>query len=466
MIERVQGLDTFFLSMESRTCPLQVAQACVFDPSTCPDGYSFEGVRALIEERLDLVPPFRRRLAEVPFGLHHPVWIEDPDFDLEHHLGRVVLRRPVGPRELADFTAGLVSRRLDRSKPLWEMYIVEGLEGGLVAGVTLVHHSLLDGVSGAELTATLLDTEPVPSQARLPGSKWIPDRVPNPVRLAVDGAAAIMRQPAAAAATARQAAAAMWRIRQRNRSEHLEAPPAPFSAPVTPFDTRVSSDRRAAFLQLDLADVKAVKEAFGVTVNDVLLACCAGSLAGVLGELGCRPEKPLVAAVPVSVRTDDERGTLGNRLSSMMVSLATTIEDPVRRLFAIASSAREAKAQDQLLGPRLISDMAELVSPALGRVLTGAATRTGLLHRPRPLCNVVVSTFPGPSFPLYCAGSRLVAPYPIGPIIDGAPLNITAQTYLDHIYMGVLADARTGPDPGDVAAGLQDALDELAKMAA
>lgn len=466
MMERVRGLDTAFLSLETQSSHLHVAQACVFDPSTSTQGYSFEAVRQLIEDRLDLLPPFRRRLVDVPLRVHHPVSIEDPDFDLDRHLHRVVLPGPGSLSDLAEVVGAFASVPLARQRPLWDMYLVEGLEGGLVAGVTKVHHSAIDGVSGAELTAALLDVEPAPATPPKATGNWVPDRRPDAFQLAVSAAGELARLPVAALGAAAQLTRAAWKIGRRNRVAGAAAPPAPFSAPPTPFDSTLGSGRKVAFSEIPLESLMAVKSAYGVKVNDVLLSACAGALRGVLAARGGLPDRPLVAAVPVSVRTDDERGALGNRLSAMLVGLATTAADPVERLQAVAAGSVAAKAQDQLLGPTLFSDLADLVPPVLGSVLAGAASRLGVLHRPRPLCNVVISSFPGPTFPLYCAGARLLAPYPLGPIIDGAPLNITAQTYLDTVYLGVVTDRQSGPDPWAIASGIDDSLNELVKLAA
>src|SRR5205823_2628319 len=198
-MRRLTGLDATFLYMETPTNHMHVASTAVFDPSTVPGGYSFEGVRQLVEERLPLLPPFRRRLVEIPFGIHHPIWIEDPDFDLDYHLRRAALPSPGGDRELAEFAEEVMGRPLDRHRPLWEMYVVEGLENGLIATVTKTHHAAIDGVSGAELTVNLLDLQPEPTQVPPPETPWQADRIPSDFELVAYALSSLARQPFRAA---------------------------------------------------------------------------------------------------------------------------------------------------------------------------------------------------------------------------------------------------------------------------
>src|SRR5438270_4168883 len=463
MMQRLRGLDAAFLSVETPNNHMHVAQTCVFDPSTVPGGYSFERVRQLVEDRLDLLPPFRRRLVEVPFRFHHPVWIEDPGFDLDNHLHRAAVPAPGGLAELAAFTADVVSRPLDRCQPLWEMHVVEGLEDGMVAAVAKMHHSTVDGISGAELTANLLDLEPTPAPVPPSQKPWTPERVPSALELVGSALGSLARQPVNAAVAASHVASAALRIARRNRTAGAAAPPPPFSGPPTPFNTTIGPRRRVAFTQLDLADVTAVKGAMGATVNDVVLATCAGALRAYLADRGEVGDRPLLAAVPVSTRARDGGGGAANRLSAMLVSLATTIEDPRERLAAIADGTRQAKAQDRLIAPTTLSELAQLLPPAVGAATVRFATRLRLTHWPRAAFNLVISNFPGPPVPLYCAGARLVAPYPLGPAFDGAALNITLQSYLDSLYVGLVADDRAVPDLWDLTRQLPDSLGQLCK---
>ncbi len=464
-MQRLTGLDATFLYLETPTMHMHVAGTAVFDPSTVPGGYAFHKVKELVESRLHLLPPFRRRLVTIPFELHHPLWIEDPDFDIDYHVRRAALPAPGGPEELAEFAADVCSRPLDRSKPLWEMYVVEGLEKGHIATVTKVHHAAIDGVSGAELTVNLLDLQPEPVEVPPPDEPWKPDRIPTDFELVGYALASLARQPISAAKAVRRTVAAAVNVRRRNRRPDVNPPPAPFSAPRTSINAAISPRRQFGFTSLSLTDVKQVKHAFGVTVNDVVLALCAGALRRYFDERGEQLEAPLVAMVPISVRTEGQAGTMGNRVSSMLVSLATDIDDPVERLLTIHDGTKHAKEQEKAIGADVLTDWAEFAAPALAARAARLYSTMKVADRMRPIFNLTISNVPGPPFPLYSAGARLVANYPMGPIADGSALNITVMSYLDSMDFGLMACAERVGNIWSIAHALGDALDELLKAA-
>jgi len=254
-MQRLTGLDATFLYMETPTNHMHVASTIVVDPSTVPGGYSFERVRALVENRLPLLPPFRRRLVEVPFGLHHPIWIEDPDFDLDYHIRRAALPAPGGKKELEEFAADVFGRPLDRSRPLWEMYLIEGLEHGHIGVVTKVHHSAIDGVSGAELTVNLLDLTPEPLIIPEPDPAWKPDRVPTDIEMVGYALNSLARTPVRAAKALRRTTEMALSLRRRNRQPNVSPPPALFSGPKTFLNTTITAHRRFAMTEVSLDDV-------------------------------------------------------------------------------------------------------------------------------------------------------------------------------------------------------------------
>jgi WS/DGAT/MGAT family acyltransferase len=462
-MQRLTGLDATFLYMETASIHMHVASTSIFDPATVPGGYEFEKVKTLVRERLPLLPPFRRRLVEIPFQLHHPIWVEDPDFDLDYHVRRAALPSPGGPAELAEFAGDFMSRPLDRSRPLWEMYAIEGLEGGLVAMMTKTHHAAVDGVSGAELTVNLLDLAPEPAPA--PPDDWKPDRIPTDIELVGYALASLSRQPLAAAKAARRTLEAGLNLRRRNRAPGTTPPPAPFSAPNTSLNTAITPHRKFAFTQLALDDVKRVKNVLGGTVNDIVLAVCAGALRSYLDAKGEHPDAPLVAMVPISVRTEDETGAMGNRVSSMLVSLETTIDDPVDRLHAITAATRNAKEQDKAIGADTLTNWTEFAAPALAARAARLYSSMKLADRHRPIFNVSVSNVPGPDFPLYSAGAKMTAMYPMAPIADGMALNITVMSYMGTMYFGLNACRETLPGVWDIAHALEASLNELLKAA-
>jgi len=458
-------MDATFLYTETPAAHMHVTGVSVFDPTTVPDGYDFEKVKELVRNRLQLLPPFRRRLAEIPFGLHHPLWIEDPDFDLDFHIRRAALPAPGGDRELAEFAAEVNSRPLERTRPLWEMYVIEGLENGFIATVTKTHHAAIDGVSGAELTVNLLDLQPEPMVVPEQDPPWQPDKVPSDMELVGWALASLARQPLAAMKAARRTAEMAIGLRRRNRLPGVTPPPAPFSAPRTSINVSIGPHRRVAFTEVKLDDVKMIKNALGGTVNDVVLALCSGALRRYFADHDEHLEEPLVAMVPISVRTEDQKGAMGNRVSSMFVNLNSDIDDPVKRLHAIQDGTKDAKEQEKAFSAEALTDWTEFAAPAVAARAFRLLSNTRIFDRTRPIFNVTISNVPGPNFPLYSAGARMVAMYPLGPILDGGALNITCMSYMGSMFFGLNADRDAVPDVDAIAGHLGDALTELLKAA-
>lgn len=473
-MERMRGLDAAFLALETPTMHLHVGAVLVLDPDAAGDGDDgpgarFERLRGVVEERLHLVPALRRRVVRVPFGLHHPMWVDDPGFDLDHHVRRGSLPGPGGPGELAGFVAELAGRALDERSPLWELHLVEGLESGHVALVPKVHHALFDGVSGLEVIASFLDTGPVPRAVPGPGRAWRPETVPTEVELMGAAVSSLLRQPERALDALRRSAGAVRDLSARNRRLREEdgvlPPPAPFRAPRTSLNGAISPHRRLAFTQTPLEEIRSVRRVFGGTVNDVVLAAVAGALRRLLAERGEDLDDALVAMVPMSAR-QGEPGGAGNRISAMLVSLATCIADPVERLTTIAAGTRLAKEQARVLSEDLVRGWAQLAFPALSTRVARLAGNLRLFDHVPPLFNVLVSNVRGPEFPLWCAGSRLVALYPLGPLIEGVGLNVTVASYEGTLYVGILGCRDLVPEVEHLGDHLGEAFAELGKAAA
>jgi WS/DGAT/MGAT family acyltransferase len=459
-MQRLTGLDASFLYLETPSSHMHVAGLMILDPSSVEGGVTLDGVKAVYGARLHLAPPFRRRLVEVPFGLHHPLWIEDPDFDIDYHIRATALPSPGTPEQLSTLVGRLSALPLDRTRPLWEVWVIEGLEDGNVAVLSKVHHAAIDGASGNELTVALLDLTPEIATHE-PTEEWVPDRVPNDVELLSYALTSLARQPVRVARALSKTTGAALAVRRRNREEpNLVPPPSPFSAPRTSFNTAITPRRSFAYTTVSLPTVKAVKNAAGATVNDVVLALCAGALRRYLDEHDEHPENPLVAMVPVSVRSEDERD-MGNRVSSMFASLATDVDDPVERLKVIHECMHEVKEQQKAIGADTLGDWAEFAAPALAGRAARLYSRTRMADRHRPLFNVTISNVPGPPFPLYSIGARMVSNFPIGPIMDGGGLNMTVMSYRDQLDFGLQACPDVLPNVWSLAEGLQDALDEL-----
>ncbi len=365
-MQRLSGLDASFLHLETPSSHMHVASLGIFDPRASKAGVSIDSVIAVYEGRLHLAPPFRRRLAHVPFGLHHPLWIEDPDFDIRNHVRHTAIPAPGGTKELSNLVSRLVALPLDRTRPLWEIWLIEGLEDGNVGLLTKVHHAAIDGASGNELLVALLDLSPEVAE-HVPETEWEPDRLPTDVELLGFAASSLARQPLRVAK-----AHGPHRQRRARRPPPRPGvaappccPPAPFTAPRTSFNTALTPRRSYAFTSLDLRTVKAVKTAAGCTVNDVVLALCSGALRIYLDERGEVLDSSLVAMVPVSVRTEDERDALGNKVSMMLCTLASDIDDPTERLKMIQGCMSEAKEQQKAIGADTLQEWAEFAAPAV-----------------------------------------------------------------------------------------------------
>ena len=472
-MQQLTGLDAAFLALDSPTAYGHVGSVSVLDPPKGGEALTLDRLTGLIESRLPLVPLFRRRLAEVPFGLDQPYWIEDPYFDIEFHVRELALPTPGDDRQLAVQAARLHARPLDRRRPLWETYLIHGLQGGRQALYTKVHHAAIDGVSGNDLLAALMDTSPEPREAGEPDT-WRPEAEPgtarllarsalslatNPVRAARVSAGIVRSMPALAKSPARPWLPLIDRfVLRRNHGLILSAPP--LIAPPAPFNKNIGPHRRWAFTSVPLAEVKAIKNAAGVTVNDVVMALCAGALRTWLQKHDALPDGPLVASVPVSIRTEEQKGTHGNRVSSVITPLPTHLADPAARLAAVHEAMRAAKEQHNALPAELLTDIAQFSMPALANQANRLATRLRLLERVPPF-NLIISNVPGPTVDLYLAGARLDGVYPLSAIADGQGLNLTVLGSNGKLNFGALADRDLVPDVDLIIDALRDELATL-----
>jgi diacylglycerol O-acyltransferase / wax synthase len=484
-VERLTGLDGGFLAFESPTTHLQILGVLIFDPTGVDGGVEFAAVRDLIAGRLHLVPPFRKRMVEVPFGLQHPAMVDDPDFDIEYHVRRASLPTPGGLGELADLAADLASRPLDRRRPLWEFHVVEGLAGGRLALIPKVHHAIIDGVSGAQVMAAFFDLSSIPAPVPLFGRstgaagrpapgvhtggagdpQWSPEPVPGEVARWRDVLGSLPGHADSVVRTVSRTVRVARGLGGRNRDPAEPAPPFPFDAPRTSINRAISPHRRVSFAVLPLADVRRIREVLGGTANDVVLAVTSGAMRTFFSERGEQPGSSLVGMVPVSVRGAADDGTLGNRVTAMLVSLATAIEDPVERLEHIEEESRTAKERNRVVGSEVFSGWVQALFPVVATRLTRLVTNLRLFDHVAPVFNLIVSNVPGPDFPLYLAGARMEAMYPLGPIVEGVGVNVTVFSYLDALYVGVQGCRDLAPDIDTITRGMGDALSELTAAA-
>lgn len=479
-MRQLTSLDAQFLAMETARQYGHVAGLAVLDPSTRSTPLDLAGLQQLLAERLPLIPPLRWRLAEVPFGLDYPYWVDDPDFDLEFHVREIALPAPGDETQLAEQVARIVARPLDRARPLWELYLIQGLEDGYVAVLSKIHHSVVDGLSGAEIMASLLDLspegrpapDPVPIDGRVPGSgemlaRGVVGALRTPLRFARSAPAALpalgeVRSLAVVPGVARLSEAVDRAQRLVLRTPR-HATLAGLPAPRTPFSGRVSPHRKIAFGHLELDQVKAAKNRHGTTVNDVVVSVCAGALRRWLIERGALPDGPLVAQIPISVRTEEQFGTYGNKIMLQTVPLLTHVADHVDRLQQTHGALGDMKERHKALPAELLQNANHFIPPAVFALAARSTFALATSAAGRPPWNLVISNVPGPQIPLYLAGARLVANYPISVITDGMGLNITVMSYCGRLDFGLIADRNQMPDVHLLMPWLRAELDALTK---
>ncbi|MFN2463999.1 MAG: wax ester/triacylglycerol synthase family O-acyltransferase [Candidatus Dormibacteria bacterium] len=477
-MRQLTSLDAQFLAMETPRQYGHVSGIAVLDPSTAP-GKKIElaDIQHLIAKRLPLLPPFRWRLAEVPFGLDYPYWVDDPDFDLDFHVREIALPGPGDEAKLCDQVARIFSRPLDRSHPLWELYLIHGLEGGSVALLTKIHHAVVDGMSGAEILGVLLDLDPAGRPAPPPAPDRA-DRSPGQVEMLARGVMGLPKYPLRlleslpralpnieevaiydALPGARELSRAVRGVQSLvGLGSHVQER-RQMVPPRTSFNGRVSAHRRLAIGRISLEDVKAVKNHHGCTVNDVVVSICAGSVRRWLIEHDELPDTPLVAQIPVSVRTSEQAGTFGNRIMLMSAPALTNEASPTRRLELTHAALAGMKDRHRAMPADLLQDATNFIPPA---VFSRAARLTfAISSTARPTWNLVISNVPGPPFPLYCAGARLQAIYPVSVVTDGMGLNITVMSYCGVMHFGIVADREMIPDVHKLEAWLHRELELL-----
>ena len=463
-MERLSGLDASFLYFETSQMHMHVSIVAILDPKGTPGGFSFDKVQELIAGRLHLLPPFRRRPVHVPFDLHHPLWVEDPDFDIIHHVRRITCPAPGGRKELAAICGRITSTPLARSRPLWEVWVIEGLKHGRVALLTKVHHCAVDGASGAELMVHLFSVERDPAPPVSP-VHVAPEKIPTDLQLVKDALIERARMPLELVKLTRRTVSAVTDVVRRRRVPEMDIGATPLTAPRTPFNGAITAQRSVAFTRVSLAEVKAVRKALGVTVNDIVLAICGGALRKYLQDKGELPREPLVAVCPISVRETGSPKPSNNKVSGLFTSLATDVADPIERLRVIQRVTRGAKVEHNAIGADMLQNWAEFAAPTTLALAARFYTRMKLADRHRPIQNLVISNVPGPPFPLYLAGAELVAAYPMGPVFEGAGLNITVLSYLGSIDFGLNAASNSVPDLWTLADCVPAAFEELKEAA-
>ena len=463
-MEQLSAMDASFLYIESPTMPQHVLGVMLLDAKGSKGGFSKERFRQVIEQRIHLMPSFERSIVEVPLHLDHPYWVHDHEVDLDEHLHTATLPAPGDLKALGKLVGDIGAKVLRRDRPLWELWLVDGLKTGQVAMVAKMHHSTIYGSAGADMMAHLLDfgpegreVDPAPAIAVEPH----PSTVSLLSRAAVNGArrpVKVVKGLAASAAKMGGMAALM------GRSVVTRAPVTlPFSAPRTLINGRLTAARETAFTKVDFEDIRFIKDVFGTKVNDVVLAAVTSSLRDYLVARDALPKKPMVASVPVNIGAGAVAGT--DKISAIMVPLPVQTSDPVDQLLECARLSLESKGFGDAMGLETVGEMAELVPPLMMVGGSKLYEGFGLSRLHPPLQSLVVSNMPGPPIPLYLAGARVDAVFPFGPLLPGSGLNITVLSNMGNLDVGLISCPDLVPDLWEIADGFPAAIAELKKRA-
>ncbi|HET6448105.1 MAG TPA: wax ester/triacylglycerol synthase family O-acyltransferase [Conexibacter sp.] len=454
---RLTGLDSSFLHLEHDTAThMHVASCMVFDGPPPPH----DELVAHVEARLHLVPRYRQRLAFVPFGQGRPVWVDDPHFNTRYHVQHHALPPPGSDEQLRHLAGRAFSQQLDRNKPLWELWLVEGLDGGRFAILAKTHHALVDGISGVDITTVLFDVSPEPAPTPAPEQPWVPRPLPSSAQLLGD---ALLERATVPAEVVRGMRSIVRRPRRVAKELFGDVTaigsftlPGARSAPPSPLNVPIGPHRRFTWVEEELDRIKAIKNALGGTVNDVVLASVAGGLGRYLRAHG-HPTIDLVlrAMIPVSVRSEEARGALGNQVAAVWASLPVGETDPIERLALVRGEMEGLKESHQAVGARLLTELTGFAPPT---VMAQAAR----LQARQRYFNLVVTNVPGPQFPLYVLGREMRSIYPLVPLAQNLALGIAIISYNGRLAFGLNADFDALPDLELLSTHLSEALDELA----
>jgi diacylglycerol O-acyltransferase / wax synthase len=462
-------VDGAFLHLESPEMPMHVGSLALFEPPTGEPGAWYEQVKAHVMSRMHLAPVFTRKLALMPFDLANPVWIHDDDIDIDYHIRYLVLNKPGTMVQLEALVARLHSSLLDRSRPLWEFYVIDGLADGRIGFYSKVHHAAVDGQAAVAMANSVFDINPEPRRVKPPrparGNRYqlgvaelLGAALSNQVQQVVQFAKLVPPLGGAVLKAAKEAVAE----RTKPKDKNAKAASKFKMAPATPFNTSITNQRAFAGVSLPLGEIKQIGKSLGASINDMVLWLCSTALREYLAESRELPHKSLVAGVPISLRSEGDTSP-NNQVSGAVIDLATHIKDPIERLRMIMLGTQSMKQQLGAFGKLIPTDFPSLGSPWLLSGLASLYGRSRIADKLR-FANVVISNVPGPQIPLYLAGAKMVGNFPVSIVVHGVALNITVQSYMGQLDFGLIACRRAMRDVDQLALHLNKALEALRRL--
>lgn len=460
-LQAVSGMDATFLYTETPTSPMNIGSVIIIEGSL-----DFKTFRDIVHSRIHTAPKLRQRLMYVPLSIDYPYWVDDPHFDIDLHINHIALPKPGSWSQLRTMASQFFSEPLDQNRPMWSITFVEGLDtipqvpAGSVAIISKIHHVAMDGMSGAGLLGLFLDF--TPEKSKIPEPKpFNPQPLPNELSLVLKSAMSFAEDPLKFPRLISSTLSATLKAGFVTRVQRQELPTAPFSAPPTPLNGLIAARRKWNTAILSLERILNLKKIMGTTMNDVMLAICAGALRRYLLEKDKLPQKPLVAMVPISTRTEGENASHDNQLSPMLIQLATNIENPIERLEAIHENTSRGKTYKKAVGAKTLSAMAEAVPFGIANQAARLYSRFHIAEKINPVFNVAITNVPGPSFPMYVNGHKMLSVMGSAPIIDGMGLIITILSYDGLVTVSPVSDIKTMPDLDNFTRYIRESANEL-----
>ena len=468
-MQQLSGADAAFLYFETPKAPGHIFNLWIYDQSSAPDGkVTFKGVMDHVQKRLHVAPHLRQRLVPVPFELDHPYWVNDPGFDLEYHVRHIALPKPGDWRQLCIQVARLHSRHLDHSRPLWEMYVIEGLNNvkglpkGSFAIMQKTHHAAIDGVSALELVSAVHDTKP-DAEYQVPADEWTPERLPQDWELLNRAAVNNVQRPMRFMRTMARLFPGGNRMQEQTLQRQLDLP-STTPAPVTRFSGNVSGHRVFEGRRYDLRKIRKIKAAVpGATVNDAVIAIVGGGIRRYLLEKGELPAESMRCMAPISTRVPGESATGGNQISAMVATLGTDVADAKERLAVVRDSTHQSKTFAQAVDARALSELSETLPGGLAALGARTASQFEAAQTTTPIANAVVSNVPGSKVPLYFAGAKLVTLFGGAAVANGMGLLHGVLSYVNELTVSVTSDRHMMPDPGEYGRCLDESYTEMIK---